>query len=68
MALKAIALKCTLKTSGKAPSFTHRMTGTDFKDLDEVAEKVSQTAAMLASNAAHLARLLKADEYPGTSG
>jgi hypothetical protein len=44
------------------------MSGTDFKDLDEVPEKVSQTAAMLPSNAAHLARLLKADENPGTSG
>lgn len=43
------------------------MHGTDFRDLDEVPEKVSQTAAMLASNAAHLARLLKADEYPGIS-
>ena len=43
------------------------MGSTDFRDLDEVPEKVSQTAAMLASNAAHLARLLKADKYPGIS-
>ena len=38
---------------------------TDFKDLDEVPEQVKQTAAMLASNAAHLARFLKAQPYPG---
>ncbi|WP_283773310.1 hypothetical protein [Altererythrobacter sp. KTW20L] len=44
------------------------MSGTDFKDLDEVPEKVAQTAAMLACNSAHLARMLKADQYPGTSG
>jgi hypothetical protein len=44
------------------------MSGTDFKNLDEVPEKVSQIAAMPASNAANLARLVKADDYPGTSG
>jgi len=43
------------------------MGSTDFNDLDEVPEKVSQTAAMLASNAAHLARLLKTEGYPGAS-
>ena len=41
------------------------MQKTDFKDLDEVPEAVAQGAAMLASNTAHLARLLKADAYPG---
>ncbi len=40
---------------------------TDFKDLPEVPENVGSTAAMLASNAAHLARLLNADAYPGVS-
>jgi multimeric flavodoxin WrbA len=39
---------------------------TDFKDLPQVPEVVKQTAAMAASNAAHLARLLKADTYPGS--
>lgn len=38
---------------------------TDFKDLPQVPEKVQQTADMLASNAAHLAELLKAQPYPG---
>lgn len=86
MALKAIALNCTRKTTGKEVSSTDKMIGlgaaqatpvvatsywvgetmgsTDFKDLDRVPDKVAQTAAMLASNAAHLARLLKADAYP----
>lgn len=41
------------------------MQSTDFKDLDEVPDPVSQTAALLASNAAHLAALLKAQPYPG---
>jgi len=37
----------------------------DFKDLDMVPEKVTETAAMLATNAAHLAGLLQRDPYPG---
>ncbi|HVM38603.1 MAG TPA: flavodoxin family protein [Sphingomicrobium sp.] len=38
---------------------------TDFKDLDRVPDAVQQGAAMLASNAAHLANLLKSQAYPG---
>ena len=41
------------------------MQKTDLKDLDRVPEKVIQTAQMLASNAAHLAGLLKERPYPG---
>ena len=41
------------------------MQKTDFKDLPEVPEPVARGAAMLASNAAHLARLLKQSAYPG---
>lgn len=41
------------------------MGSTDFKDLDERPETVLKTAAMVASNAAHLARLLKESPYPG---
>lgn len=41
------------------------MQSTDLKDLDRVPDKVIQTARMLASNTAHLARLLKAQPYPG---
>lgn len=37
----------------------------DFKELDKVPDKVQQTATMLGSNAAHLAKLLSADRYPG---
>ncbi|WP_296716151.1 flavodoxin family protein [Erythrobacter sp.] len=41
------------------------MGSTDFKDLDQQPEKVTQTASMVASNAAHLAGLLKRAPYPG---
>lgn len=37
----------------------------DFKDLDETPEAVIKTAKMVASNAAHLAQLLKNAPYPG---
>jgi multimeric flavodoxin WrbA len=42
------------------------MGSTDFKDLPKTPEKVDETAKMVASNAAHLAGLLKAEAYPGT--
>ena len=38
---------------------------TDLKDLAATPDEVMQTARMLASNAAHLARLLKGSPYPG---
>ncbi len=44
------------------------MQKTDLKDLEMVPEKVTQTAAMVAANAAHLARLLKAQPYAGVPG
>ena len=37
----------------------------DFKDLSKRPDKVDETAAMVASNAAHLAGLLKSHPYPG---
>lgn len=37
----------------------------DFKDLEHRPRKVSETAKMVASNAAHLAGLLKQSPYPG---
>lgn len=37
----------------------------DFKDLPKIPDKVDKTATMVAGNAAHLARLLKTDPYPG---
>ena len=37
----------------------------DFKDLDETPKMVAKTAKMVASNAVHLAGLLKDNSYPG---
>jgi multimeric flavodoxin WrbA len=37
----------------------------DFKDLPKTPDKVLETAGMTAANAAHLAKLLKAEIYPG---
>ena len=41
------------------------MHDTDFKDLKDVPKPVDQTAALLASSAAHLASLLAQSQYPG---
>jgi multimeric flavodoxin WrbA len=38
---------------------------TDFKDLPQIPDAVQRGAAMLASNAAHLANMLKAQPYSG---
>lgn len=43
------------------------MGSTDFKDLRKVAQMVEKTAKMAASNAAHLAALLKSQPYPSRS-
>ena len=43
------------------------MGSTDFKDLDETPDKTTETATTVATNAAHLASLLKQNPYPGTS-
>jgi len=40
------------------------MGATDFKDLKATPDKVTETAKMVAGNAAHLAGLLKANPYP----
>jgi multimeric flavodoxin WrbA len=40
---------------------------TDFKDLPQTPDAVRQGAEMLASNAAHLANLLKTNVYPGVA-
>lgn len=37
----------------------------EYKDLARTPKVIAETTAMLVSNAAHLARLLKADGYPG---
>ena len=41
------------------------MQSKDFKDLDAAPDPIDQTAAMLASNAVHLANLLRSRPYPG---
>jgi multimeric flavodoxin WrbA len=41
------------------------MGSVDFKDLEHRPRKVTETAKMVAANAAHLARLLKASPHPG---
>lgn len=37
----------------------------DFKDLKKTPDKVAEAAALAAAQAAHLAKLLKASQYPG---
>jgi multimeric flavodoxin WrbA len=41
--------------------------GRDYKDLPETPEGVEETTRKVAANAAHLARLLKADQYPSSA-
>ena len=40
------------------------MQGVDYQDLDETPEKTASTTATATRNAAHLARLLRAEPYP----
>ena len=42
------------------------MGSTDFMELEETPDAVTETAQMCAINAAHLAKLLTGDTYPGT--
>jgi multimeric flavodoxin WrbA len=44
------------------------MGSTDFKEMKPVPEVVTKSAALAASNAAHLAALLKSKPYPGIAG
>jgi hypothetical protein len=43
------------------------MTTTDYKDLDETPEAVASTLATMAANGAHLAVLLRKEQYPAVS-
>lgn len=43
------------------------MQKTDFQDLAQVPEAVASSAKMVAANAAHLAKLLKPQPYPGVA-
>ncbi|HVL79009.1 MAG TPA: NAD(P)H-dependent oxidoreductase [Sphingomicrobium sp.] len=55
----------TIPAAGSCYWVGEAMQSTDFKDLDEVPEPVRQTARLLASSAAHIARLLQSKPYPG---
>ena len=57
----------TIPAGGSTYWVGRAMEGTDFKDLDEVPEPVQQATTSAATNAAHLARLLKSQPYPPPS-
>ena len=54
----------TIPAMGSCYWVGEAMQKTDFKDLAEVPQPVRQTAAIVGRNAAHLARLLKTEQYP----
>lgn len=56
----------TIPASAAAYWVGEAMGEKDFKDFDRTPEKVTETAAMLAANAAHLAALLKDKPYSGS--
>ena len=55
----------TIPAGGSSYWVGEAMKKTDFNQLPNIPEIVEQTAAMAASNAAHLATLLKERPYPG---
>lgn len=55
----------TVPASATAYWVGEAMGDVDFQDLPKIPDKVAETAAMAASNAAHLAGMLKARPYPG---
>ena len=55
----------TIPAGGACYWVGEAMHKTDFKDLEKVPDPVMQSARMVASNAAHLAYLLKERTYPG---
>lgn len=58
----------TIPAAGACYWVGEAMQKTDFKDLDAIPDKVRSTAETLAANAAHIARLLQAERYPGVPG
>ncbi|MGA9582886.1 MAG: NAD(P)H-dependent oxidoreductase [Allosphingosinicella sp.] len=58
----------TLPASAVAYWVGEAMGGVDFRDLPAIPDKVLESAAMAASNSAHLAGMLKARPYPGVEG
>ena len=57
----------TIPAGGACYWVGEAMHKTDLKDLPQVPEKVTHAARMLASNAAHLARMLQERPYPGVA-
>ena len=57
----------TIPAGGSTYWVGRAMESVDYKDLDEVPEPVQQATASAATNAAHLARLLKTQPYPPAS-
>ncbi len=55
----------TIPPSGTCYWVGEAMGGVDFQDLPNIPDKVMETAAMAAANAAHLAEMLKARPFPG---
>ena len=55
----------TIPAAGSCYWVGEAMSDVDFKDLKAVPKVIRQTAQMLASNAAHLAAMLKRDTYAG---
>ncbi len=55
----------TIPAQGSTYWNDEAMGGRDYMDLDETPEAVASTTRTLAENAAHLARALKAQPYPG---
>lgn len=56
----------TIPAGGPTYWVGEAMGSTDYQDLDEKPEKTIQTTKTLAANTAHLARLLKMQNYPVT--
>ncbi|GIG41779.1 flavodoxin family protein [Cellulomonas phragmiteti] len=54
----------TIPAAGVTYWVGRAMEGTDYQDLDETPEPTAGTTATAARNAAHLARLLRAQPYP----
>ncbi|PXY30496.1 flavodoxin [Prauserella coralliicola] len=54
----------TIPAQGGTYWNSEAMNPTDYQDLDETPKAVASTNATLARNAAHLARLLRANQYP----
>ncbi|HEX7483712.1 MAG TPA: NAD(P)H-dependent oxidoreductase [Candidatus Saccharimonadales bacterium] len=54
----------TIPAGGPTYWVGEAMGGIDYQDLDHKPKKTAETTSILAANAAHLARLLKTDNYP----